>query len=162
VEQLQSHIWGRASYEGMRKYFPRRPLVIYYFAMLHSEFLFIWGKFNFLFYQCTIYVGELMCGVVAFKLVYTVFSFCRLLTVGCWDSVMAVGCWVWLSVIAVCRCLSGVDCQVLTIGCRGDGRCRWLLLVPGCGVLFVWCWLVVVGVDCRRSLLSSQYLILFF
>ncbi len=30
----------------------RRPLVIHDFALLHSEFPYIWGKFDFLFYQC--------------------------------------------------------------------------------------------------------------
>ncbi len=30
----------------------RRPLVIYDFQLLHSEFPYIWGKLDFLFYQC--------------------------------------------------------------------------------------------------------------
>jgi hypothetical protein len=45
-------IWGNA------QIFPHicglwRPLIIYDLQLLHSEFPFIWGKFDFLFYQCT-------------------------------------------------------------------------------------------------------------
>jgi len=44
VEQLQSHIWGRASgYMTLQ--------------LLHSEFPFIWEKFDFLFYQCDLSVS---------------------------------------------------------------------------------------------------------
>ncbi len=53
VQQLQSHTYMRKGfliYEEMRKYFPmRRPL-----QLLHSEFPYKWGKFDFLFYQCTV------------------------------------------------------------------------------------------------------------
>ncbi len=56
VEQLQSHIWGRASLY-MRKCanispYMRRPLVMT-LQLLHSEFPYIWGKFDLLFYHVT-------------------------------------------------------------------------------------------------------------
>jgi hypothetical protein len=57
-DRVQSHIWGRASL-FMRKCadispYMRRPLVIYDFAPDPSEFPYIWGKFYFLFYQCSL------------------------------------------------------------------------------------------------------------
>ncbi len=59
VEQLQSHIWGLPNIH-MRKDanispYIRRPLVILQMTLqlLHSEFTYTWGKFDFLFYQCT-------------------------------------------------------------------------------------------------------------
>ncbi len=56
VEQLQSHIWdkGFLIYEEILKYFPiyEEPLITT-LQLLHSEFPYIRGKFDFLFYQCT-------------------------------------------------------------------------------------------------------------
>ncbi len=56
LEQLQSHIWLTASsyigkYLRISSYI-RKPFLIYYFATAPTEFLYIWGKFDFLFYQC--------------------------------------------------------------------------------------------------------------
>ncbi len=62
VEQLQSHICMRKGfliYEEMRKYFfhilyIRRSLVIYDFETAPFSLFYIWGKFDFLFYQYTV------------------------------------------------------------------------------------------------------------
>ncbi len=58
-DRVHSHVWGRAS-QYMRKctniftiYEDWRSLVIYDFAPEPSEFPNIWGKFYFIFYQCT-------------------------------------------------------------------------------------------------------------
>jgi hypothetical protein len=56
LEQLQSHIWLTAS-SYMGKYlrissYIRKPFLIYTLQLLHSKFHCIWGKFDFLFYQC--------------------------------------------------------------------------------------------------------------
>ncbi len=67
VEQLQSHIWGRLPYIwGNAQTFPHiqyeEAVVIYEWMTLelrHSEFPCIWGKFDFLFYQCTYICCEL-------------------------------------------------------------------------------------------------------
>ncbi len=39
----------------------RRPLVIYYLQLLHSEFPYIWGKFDFLFYHCILKEWGTVC-----------------------------------------------------------------------------------------------------
>ncbi len=55
MEQLQSHIWGRA---GNAQIFPHiwgSRWSYMTLQLLHSEFPYIWGKFDFLFYQCTVH-----------------------------------------------------------------------------------------------------------
>jgi hypothetical protein len=56
MEQLQSHIWLTAS-SYLGKYFRissyiRKPSSYMTLQLLHSEFPYIWGKFDLLFYQC--------------------------------------------------------------------------------------------------------------
>ncbi len=60
MEQLKSHLWITAS-SYMAKYL--RIFFSYMTLQLfHSEFPYIWGKFYFLFYQCTVHtVLELTC-----------------------------------------------------------------------------------------------------
>ncbi len=60
MEQLQSHILLTAS-SYMGKYFPissytvlGSPSSYMTLQLLHSKFPYIWGKFSFLFYQCTL------------------------------------------------------------------------------------------------------------
>ncbi len=57
MEQLQSHIWLTAS-SYMGKYlrissYIRKPFLIYDFATAPLEFEYKWGKFYFIFYQCS-------------------------------------------------------------------------------------------------------------
>jgi hypothetical protein len=56
MEQLQSHIWLTASsYMGKNlriSLFIRKPFLIYDFATAPLWIPYIWGKFDFLFYQC--------------------------------------------------------------------------------------------------------------
>ncbi len=57
LEQLQSYMMkGFLIYEEMRKYFPIYEEAL---QLLHSEFPYIWGKFDFLFYQCMQLVTQL-------------------------------------------------------------------------------------------------------
>ncbi len=59
MDQLQSHIWLTASsylVKYLRISYIRKPFLYITLHLLHSEFPYIWGKFDFLFYQCT--VGE--------------------------------------------------------------------------------------------------------
>jgi hypothetical protein len=56
MEQLQSHIWLTAS-SYMRKNlrissYIRKPFLIHEFATAPLRIPYIWGKFDFLFYQC--------------------------------------------------------------------------------------------------------------
>ncbi len=44
---------GFLIYEEMRKYFPIYEETVSHICMLHSKFPYIWGKFDFIFYQCT-------------------------------------------------------------------------------------------------------------
>jgi hypothetical protein len=58
MEQLQSHIWLKA-FSYMTKYLRissdiRKPFLIYDFEKA-TEFPYIWGKFAFLFYQCSVH-----------------------------------------------------------------------------------------------------------
>ncbi len=59
VEQLQIHK-GFLIYEEMRRYFPiyeeavsHIGMTLHCLQLLHSEFPYIWGKFDYLFYQCS-------------------------------------------------------------------------------------------------------------
>ncbi len=58
---------GFLLYEEMRKYFPIYEEAVSHMTLqlLHSEFPYIWGKFDFLFYQC----GQLYC-ISAFFYLY--------------------------------------------------------------------------------------------
>jgi hypothetical protein len=52
---------GFLIYEEMRKYFPIYEEAVSHICMtlqlLHSTFPYIWGKFDFLFYQCTVCIS---------------------------------------------------------------------------------------------------------
>ncbi len=69
---------------------------------------------------------------------------CWLSTVGCRVSVL-VGCRVYLSVVVpCCGCrISVVEC--LTVGCLVPLS----MIVVGSWLSIVWCWMLIVGVDCR-------------
>ncbi len=54
MEQLKGHIWLTAS-SYMGKYCPSSYMTL---QQLHSEFPYIWGKFDFLFYQCRLSAPE--------------------------------------------------------------------------------------------------------
>ncbi len=61
VEQFQSHIWLTVSsiigkYLRISSYILKSTSSYMTLQLLHSEFPYIWGKFDFLFYQCMLLV----------------------------------------------------------------------------------------------------------
>jgi hypothetical protein len=92
---------GFLIYEEMPKYFllfMRRSLVIYDFAPDPSEFPNIWGKFYFIFYQCTLHIIEIYWTVTRRSL-----AVCR--TVKFFAFLVFYAACLHLIVLAVDRCV---------------------------------------------------------